>query len=757
MHKSKRVRNYLKGIDLQMPAFFLGVIMLGYQVILLRNILDIFWGNELVFGVTLALWMTGTFLGSIFIAPLLKRELHYSIVLTGLYPFLLFNFLLTKMTPLIFHLTPGVTPPLSTIISIPAILILPVSLVLGILFPLMAADLSRRDIISTGNEVNRTYILESAGSFFCGILLTLLFRHSLNNLQLFAILSFPIFFLLPGRWDLFKSKFRKRIGVPVLLLAFAGNLLLFIQGNGIYRGLDQRTAAPAEVIKSGNTPYGTLKLLRHEDQLVVLNQGEIYYVDPSPETAESQIILPFLSHPNPQAVLFLGGNLNGYLPLLQQIKPLKQVDLVETDNSILQIQKSWIESSGFKSHFKTGFIVADPRSYFITTKTRYDLIFLNQPEPVTLSGNRLYSKSYYSLIKSRLKPGGIFCFSITSSENYIDRSLAQYIVLLENTLRSEFSHILVTPGDRSLFMASDTDYFHQIPQSWIAVFSRRQYKTQYFTTAFMQYTFSKERMRSFFNELGAARHTLINTDTNLNAYTQHFFVWGRLSSTFLIRIFQFLKGNLFLFLTIILTVTGLSGLYYHRKKRAQMLWQLFWIGFISISMEILIIFEYQVLFGTLYSEMAMLFALFMLGLALGAWFEQNHLSLSKNRAGRPLLIPGLLASCLIFLIPAALQSEILLHPQFYAALNWLLPGSLFSIAFFSGAYFTWTSRAILSKEGQKRLGLTYGIDLAGAVAGSFLSSLFFIPLLGLSGSFFTIICLILLVFYISPLLIRKGS
>ena len=61
-----------------------------------------------------------------------------------------------------------------------------------------------------------------------------------------------------------------------------------------------------------------------------------------------------------------------------------------------------------------------------------------------------------------------------------------------------------------------------------------------------------------------------------------------------------------------------------RKYRsANLLFNLGFIGGLSLLIEIIILLWYQINFGSLYSAMALIFGLFMLGLALGARWSLN--------------------------------------------------------------------------------------------------------------------------------------
>ncbi|MCS7191613.1 MAG: hypothetical protein NZ937_01340 [Armatimonadetes bacterium] len=154
------------------------------------------------------------------------------------------------------------------------------------------------------------------------------------------------------------------------------------------------------------------------------------------------------------------------------------------------------------------------------------------------------------------------------------------------------------------------------------------------------------------------------------------------------------------------------------------------IGAVGMLTELTILLVFQSRFGTLYQQVALLFALFMLGLAFGAClFESWH----KLRFTLSLPVLAVLTG-LATLSWCGLSLTISLMPSiFVAILCWIF---MVLIGCFIGAAFPATVFALenLGFEGEKSVGWAYGYDLVGGAIGAFLIGSIILPLWGTTDS-----------------------
>ena len=145
--------------------------------------------------------------------------------------------------------------------------------------------------------------------------------------------------------------------------------------------------------------------------------------------------LPVMSHPDPKAVLVIGGGDGGILRELGRHKAIKTIDFCEIDEDVVRVAKQFLPSlaCGFddprvNAYFEDG-------NAFIKERTgAYDVIIVDSSDPVG-PGEVLFKKPFYQGLKEALKPGGIVS---TQGESFFLH--ADYVENLITITRELFDH-----------------------------------------------------------------------------------------------------------------------------------------------------------------------------------------------------------------------------------------------------------------------------------------------------------------------------
>jgi spermidine synthase len=203
----------------------LGLTSIITQVILLRESLSVFCGNELVMGIVLANWMiltgAGSFLGK-FAEKVKEQERLLAILL-------IFTAALPIATVFLLHYLRNIVFPVGSMIGIiesvysSFILLSPYCLVSGFLFSLLAQIVSRES-----NLIAKVYSLEALGSIIGGLLFNLVaifFLTTYQALILLTLFNLGVCFLVAERFGSPPLKFVTLFLAGILLvLAFSMNL-----------------------------------------------------------------------------------------------------------------------------------------------------------------------------------------------------------------------------------------------------------------------------------------------------------------------------------------------------------------------------------------------------------------------------------------------------------------------------------------------------------------------------------------------------
>ena len=91
----------------------------------------------------------------------------------------------------------------------------------------------------------------------------------------------------------------------------------------------------------------------------------------------------------------------------------------------------------------------------------YDVAIIDVPAPSTAQLNRFYTVEFLAEIKRVLAPDGVVSFALGQYENYVSPELARMLSSARLSLRHSFRNVLVIPGSRVFFLASDGPLFRR--------------------------------------------------------------------------------------------------------------------------------------------------------------------------------------------------------------------------------------------------------------------------------------------------------
>lgn len=180
-------------------------------------------------------------------------------------------------------------------------------------------------------------------------------------------------------------------------------------------------------------------------------------------------------------ILILGGGDGCIARELLKYKDIGEITLVDLDGKMLNLGK---ENNIFKTlnnnalnNTKVNTIVADAFTFLEKTKSSYDIILVDLPDPNNIDLNKLYTKEFYNLCYNRLDENGTF---ITQSGSPYYATKAFYCI--NKTLKSVNFHTLpmhnqiLTLGEWSWIMAKKRPIdietfkyidFKGIPLKWL--------------------------------------------------------------------------------------------------------------------------------------------------------------------------------------------------------------------------------------------------------------------------------------------------
>ncbi|XP_033230194.1 spermidine synthase isoform X2 [Belonocnema kinseyi] len=119
--------------------------------------------------------------------------------------------------------------------------------------------------------------------------------------------------------------------------------------------------------------------------------------------------LPLCSHPSPKKVLIVGGGDGGVAREVAKHPGVESIIQVEIDDVVIAVSKKYLPFMGRGlEHPKLTLNVGDGFEFMKQHKGEFDIIITDSCDPVG-PAESLFQSSYFALMKSALKPGGLIC------------------------------------------------------------------------------------------------------------------------------------------------------------------------------------------------------------------------------------------------------------------------------------------------------------------------------------------------------------
>lgn len=676
------------------PAFGLGITTIMTQITLLREFMNVFYGNELVIGIILTNWMVLTALGAGIgknTVRLLKNHPVFQVsalILLSVVA-LVMVVLLNILKNIIFQ--PGSLVGIYEILLTSFVLLLPFCLLSGFLFTYLSVSFSA---YYKRNMIHRIYAVESIGSICGGLILSFILVYFLKALQILGILlMLNLLFIFVSR------EIRNSFRMKWILCLIGALLIASIFTFNIDKQVKKALYPNQEIIYLKDTPYGNLTVTKSAEQLNFFENASLLFTTGDPVSNEEDVHYAMLQHPEPKNILLISGGITGIIDEILKYD-VENIDYVEINPWIIKVGRKWTKTLDDE---RVNVIVKDPRIYLKSLKKRYDVILMQVPEPNTAQVNRYYTLEYFKLIKTRLNEHGLISLSLPSTINYVSVEANELNSIVFQTLHEVFSNILFIPGNKNYLLASDTVLNIDIP----ALVEKKGIQNVYVNQYYLESWSISERSNYIMEQLN--QQAPVNKDFKPVCYFQHLKYW---MSQFNIN-YWFPLG--LIFLVFLISVI--------RLRPVQL--GIFAAGFAGSSIELLLILAFQVLYGYVYHYTGIIITVFMGGLALGTLYREKFMKTSIHSfmlIQLTIIIYSLILPFIFLIFNKTALPGIMIHFVF-AILTLII-----SVA--TGMQFSLGS-TILKEKLSVRAASLYSSDLLGSAFGALLLSVLMIPLLGI--------------------------
>lgn len=679
---------------------FLAVCCLGIsafitQLTLMRELLSVFSGNELIFGIVLGNWLLLTGIGSALgrTASRLKSPLTVlvvALILVAVLP-IADVFLLRTLRNVVF--VRGAEVGVTETVACCFVLLAPYCVIAGYVLTLACL------ILASGKDpssIGRVYFLDNIGDVVGGLLfsfgLIYLFDH-------FGILYFPAMLNL-----VFAGLVAMLLPRPVLP-ATAAALAAAVLGSIATCNLDELSTeiqyAGQQVVYRGTSPYGSLIVTRSGRQINFIENGVPLFSTENAQEVEETVHYAMAQRPHARRVLLISGGVSGTAREILKYG-VAAVDYVELDPLILRVARQYLPESLDDPRIHV--INTDGRLFVKQTPRRYDVVIVDVPDPSTFQINRFYTREFFDEVRHVLAPEGVLAFSLGHYENFLSPELSSLIAVAHRTLRRVFGNVLILPGGEVFFLASDGELYSEIAER----VEQAGIESQWVNDDYLRAVLTADRLADVRGAV--ADDAPVNQDFSPVLYYYHLRLW---MSQFKVR-FGLLEAGLL----------GLLVIYLVRIRPVPL--AMFTTGFAASALEVVLLVGFQILYGCVYHRVGVIVTMFMLGLGIGS-FAMNRMLPRRSR--KDLVRLELAIAVYAALLPLALIALSRGGAVAPVASQAVIPLLTLLLAVLVGMEFPLAAKADFQAVTSTAARL-YTADYVGAALGALLVSTLLIPVIG---------------------------
>ncbi len=349
--------------------------------------------------------------------------------------------------------------------------------------------------------------------------------------------------------------------------------------------------------ESAHGPSGSWLKAEKAEEYYLAHNGRFIFQDRA--SSEDAILWPLLFKPDAVKMLlisFEGSLAYQYLP--KHVKP-----------SILISDGTFLQLADFD---KSLYLLGDPLSF--SSEVKFDIVNIYLPGAASIIDYRMETDYFFKRCKSFLNYDGILYVSLPSDENYLGAKLSKYQSAVYGTLNSIFRRIEIVPGLRAGFVCFQTDSIKFESNLLNSNISAAGINSPYFNKQYIMNILNPLR-RANFNASLDSNATANSTQRPMSVL--NYLKWQGSKFGKSARIFAILdKPFIYLAFVFLLVIPFLISRLANTNFRS--LFLITGVGFIGMAFEILILYLFQIFYGTLYLHIGMIIAVFMAGISIGS-------------------------------------------------------------------------------------------------------------------------------------------
>jgi spermidine synthase len=307
-----------------------------------------------------------------------------------------------------------------------ALTVLPIAIVFGFNFPAVVVLIGRAqgDNFSESTTVGRAYAANTLGAIVGSLVTGFCLVSWLGSFRVVAFTA-GVNLLLAVALELRSSRrsFLSLAASLICLLAtilvgassFSYNKSLMSLSAVLYGNSYQGRLTLSEIAETNDLVFAadgvndSISVLRSDDYVALRVNGK---TDASTGDARTQLLLGHLGdalHPAPRRVLIIGFGSGMTASAVARYPDVERIDCIEIEPAVIRAAP-FLEklNRGVLNDARLHVIFDDARNFLLTSREKYDLILSEPSNPWIAGIATLFTAEFYSAVRERLAPGGMF-------------------------------------------------------------------------------------------------------------------------------------------------------------------------------------------------------------------------------------------------------------------------------------------------------------------------------------------------------------
>ena len=278
---------------------------------------------------------------------------------------------------------------------------------LGVEIPLIIRIL--KESFSLKTNISNVFTVDYIGALFASLLFPLVLVPKLGLMQTSFLFGMINLFVGGMAWYIFREILSRRY---IIYLAITSVILVagFWQSTNLTTIIENRLYLNRIIYKE-QTPYQKIVVTATNGRIQLYINGAIQFDSIDEYRYHESLVHPvMLSAKTHENILVIGGGDGMALREVLKYQDVEKVTLVDLDPAITTLFQKHKTLSRLNQHSydnpKVTVVNQDAWKFIEQSRVLYDVIIIDLPDPNNISLSRLYSRSFYNLLKKQLSKGG---------------------------------------------------------------------------------------------------------------------------------------------------------------------------------------------------------------------------------------------------------------------------------------------------------------------------------------------------------------